>query len=494
MNIHSVRITFACYVYMYIGIFLFFLGWVKFFWAVPALALLAFSLWKHWKTLRSSHGMDKLFVHPAMLVAAGLFCLALCTLAGQGAFFAQTGDWEKHNMVLNDLVAYHWPVCYQNDDGKAMLTYYIAQYLFPALCGKLALSFRVAEISLLLYNAVGIFGVSVLLFRVVKADTVKKQVVSLVVFAFFGSCLFLGKALYGATGIGASDVSELRDWISNSMQLQYRTLFVGLRWAFPQAIVPWMAALLFAENYRNVRLYCLIGAPLLLHATFPFLGLAFMMTGVVAYQAFAQTDRKALLKDIFCVENVATAVGFLILLVYILGNVFQEKVEEVGFSYVNYGRNATVYFCFAVTFLAYSAVIFKKYKDNLLFYLINVSLLILPFFRMGIFNDWIMSVSIPALFLLMTLVLQALFAYCGSLRGRKHAIALIFLLVVGAVYPMEEMADACREPISFQGAAPGSLNEWAHRDGTVGVAEAYNYFTYDYEDSLFWRFFSKHPD
>lgn len=498
VNIRSGRLTFACYGYMYIGIAIFLLGWLKIFWGVLAAALVAFGLWKCLKELRakdSSARLEPLRVHPAMLAAVGVFCLLLCLLAGQGGFFIQPGDWDKHNRVLWDLVSSPWPVCYHNDDGSAMLTYYIAQYLAPALFGKIAHSFRAAEIFMLPYNAVGLFAVMLLLFRGVKADTAKKQAVSLLVFMFFGTCLFLGKALYGATAIGGPDVSDMRDWISNSIQLQYRTLFVSLRWAFPQAIVPWMAALLFAENYRDLKPYCLICAPLLLHATFPFLGLAFLMAGVAVCQAFARKDKKALLKELCSLPNMAAAVGFVIPLIYILGNVFQEKVEEVGFFYVNYGRNSVVYFCFVATFLVYSAVIFKKYKNSLLFYLVNISLLLFPFFRMGIYNDFTMSVSIPAVFLLMTMVLRALFSYIGGgSGGRKYVIALVSLLAIGAIYPMEEMAETLREPVFWEGAGEASLEEWARRDGTVGAAEAYNYFTYDYEDSAFWRFFSKHPD
>lgn len=495
MNLHSIRFTFSCFLYMYIGVAIFLMGWARLWWSVPALALLAFALWEYWKKLQDEGAKEKLLLHPAMLAAVGIFCLLFCLLAGQGAFFFQPGDWDKHNRVLSDLVNYPWPVCYQNGDDAAMLTYYIAQYLPPALIGKIAHSFRAAEISLLLFNALGLFGVALLLFRAVKADSAKKQAFTLLAFAFFGTCLFLAKALYGATGLGNVDVSEMRDWISNSMQIQYRTLFVCLRWAFPQAIVPWMATLLFAENQRNVGLYCLIGAPLLLCATFPFAGLAFLMAGVALYQAFSQGDLKKLFKNICSRSNIAVALAFLIPLSYILGNVLQEKTKEVGFSYVNYGRNATVYFCFAAAFLAYSVVIYKKCKDSVLFYLVNISLLALPFFRMGLYNDFTMSVSIPAVFLLLAMTLRSLFSYWkdGS-GGRIYVIALVCLLAIGAIYPAEEMAEVCKEPVAWEGAGEASLMEWATRDGSVGAAEAYNYFTYDYKDSVFWRFFSKHPN
>ncbi len=494
VDIYSNRFTFACYIYIYLGIAVFFLGWVRAIFAIPALLLLGSCLWRHWGTLREreERRRESLVIHWGTLAAAGVFCIFLCLVAGQGAFFVQAGDWEKHNFVLNDLVVSRWPVCYHNDDSDAMLTYYIAQYLVPALFGKVFSSFRAAEVALLVCNVVGILGVLLLVFRVVRADTGKKRVVSALIFALFGTCLFLGKALYGATGIGSADISGAREWISNSYQLQYRTLFTCLRWAFPQAVVPWMATLLFLEEHKNVRVYALIAAPLVLYATFPLVGIAALMVGVVLSRAFTEKDLKALAKEVFSPSNVAVAVAFLIPVVYILGNLSGEKVPEVGFAHVDFGINATVYFCFVAAFLVYTVVIFEMYKKDLLFYLVNISLLILPFFRMGIFNDFTMSVSIPAVFLLMVFVLKALFAYSREAAKRPGRLAVLALLIsLGAVYPAQEMAEVVKAPISFAGAMPGSLDDWARRDGSVGAAEAYNYFAYDHEEQLFYRYFSR---
>lgn len=493
MNIYSVRFTLACYVYVYIGICIFLLGWVKTVFAVPALVLIALALWEHRKKLQAEDGASSvILIHPVILILVGVFCVLFCVLCGQGAFLQQPSDWDKHNRVLNDLVFNQWPVCYHNDSGEAMLTYYIAQYLLPALCGKITSSFRVAEIALLLCNAAGLFCVVLLLFRAVKAATPKKQIITILVFVFFGTCLFLAKALYGATGVGAADISAARHWISNSIQLQYRSLYVNLRWAFPQAIVPWIATLLFAENYKDVSRYCLIGAPLLLHATFPLLGLAALMFGVVLFRAFTEKNLKALAKEIFCLQNMSIAVSFFIPLCYILGNVLQKKAEEVGFAYIKYEAKTVLYFCFIAAFLAYSVIIYKQHQTKLLFYLVNLSLLIFPFFRMGVYNDFSMGASIPAILLLMVFVIQALFQYGSHVkRDSKRLMVLLLLLVIGSIYPMEEMVEVIKTPVSFQGAQHGTLGDWAHRDGSIGAAEAYNYFTYDYETSLFYRFFGK---
>jgi hypothetical protein len=58
-------------------------------------------------------------------------------LSGAGEWVLQVGDWEKHNLVLHDLIVRPWPVRYAEGDGF-YLCYYIAFYLVPALAGKLA--------------------------------------------------------------------------------------------------------------------------------------------------------------------------------------------------------------------------------------------------------------------------------------------------------------------------------------------------------------------
>ena len=56
---------------------------------------------------------------------------------GFGGFAPQKSDWGKHNAILNDLVTRSWPVYYKNDNEISMLVYYLAQYLVPALAGKI---------------------------------------------------------------------------------------------------------------------------------------------------------------------------------------------------------------------------------------------------------------------------------------------------------------------------------------------------------------------
>lgn len=74
-------------------------------------------------------------------------------LSGAGEWVAQVGDWEKHNLILQDLIDRPWPVRYS--DGS-YLCYYLAFYVVPALAGKLA-GIRAASLVCFGWTAAGLW-------------------------------------------------------------------------------------------------------------------------------------------------------------------------------------------------------------------------------------------------------------------------------------------------------------------------------------------------
>lgn len=80
----------------------------------------------------------ELFIPKGLFVLLGCaaFLLLWCVLSGLWAFTIQSSDWGKHNVLLEDLVNYEWPVKY-GFHGGGVMDYYIAGYLFPALLGKM---------------------------------------------------------------------------------------------------------------------------------------------------------------------------------------------------------------------------------------------------------------------------------------------------------------------------------------------------------------------
>ncbi len=499
MNINSKKVTFGAVCYCWIGIVVFLLGWVRWYWALPAVAAIVFGLYQYGRNLWGQPAGEPLYVSRKMLVFFAAVMFFWLIVSGSGGLIGQAEavDWTKHNLILSDLVAYDWPVYYHNEQEDAMLSYYVAQYLVPALFGKVFHSLRAAELAMLCYNFIGLFLAALLLLRLVKAVTPSRQLVAIFIFVFFGVALFLGKALYGATAIGSTDMPpsfENGYWISNHIPLQYPYNYSHLRWAFPQTITPWIVTALFAQNKEKYEYYLLWAAPLLLHATFPFLGIALFMIGYFGFSMITGKNPLACIRKAFSLPNICAGLGgILIPLVYLYGNFGGTKPPMTGLTIIRYDADTVLYFCFCASFLCYSVVLFDRYKKNILFYLVNGILLFLPFLKGGSYNDLCMRASVPATFLLMVFCIDGLFAFARDKQKTGRAVILALLLCLGMYYPVFCMQDVLRND-------PGgrridnrwqSLSEWAYKDGKVPDDSAYNYFAYDYTWTHFYRWFAK---
>jgi hypothetical protein len=89
-----------------------------------------FSLWGEWLA-----GMDRRWVLQAVLWSA--VALMLVSLSGAGGVGLQEGDYFKHNAVLKGLIESPWPVWVPTPQGAFPLVYYLGWYLPAAAVGKL---------------------------------------------------------------------------------------------------------------------------------------------------------------------------------------------------------------------------------------------------------------------------------------------------------------------------------------------------------------------
>lgn len=85
-------------------------------------------------------------------------CIVLAILSGAGGFVWQKPDWAKHNVILNDLIDFPWPVYYGETRfaPDTTLVYYLGYYLPSALVGKF-LGWRIGEVSLFLWTVIGLW-------------------------------------------------------------------------------------------------------------------------------------------------------------------------------------------------------------------------------------------------------------------------------------------------------------------------------------------------
>ena len=440
---------------------------------------------------------DDIVLSPIVLIIAVILITLVCIVVGIGGVFPQAGDWYKHNAVLRDLTKSTWPVYYDRYD-RCMLTYYIGQYLVPAIIGKITGSFSASNIAMSIWCISGLVLVYVCLLRIIRADTVWKQVLSVIVMLFF--CGALNPAQNILEQIFSDRMYSLGSyhWILvDGIMLQYRSNLVMIRWVLPQIIVPWLATVLFMEDVGKVRYYVIILLPSLLFGSFSFAALAVMAVGMAVVSLI---KRDISVREIFSPLNILPAVcPGLILFFYFLGNIQVEKPINSSFRFQTYpGDRIIVYLVFCICmFGIYYMCVWRENSKEPLYYINLTILLALPWCKMGLCNDVVMSGSIPSLFILMIYVLKLLFDGRNSTAlGIRKGIVIV-LLVLGCIYPIKEIAD------NIIWNAPGSdladsypTMKWFTKRGDPNTSEdlMYNYYTYDMDGKIFYEYIARIKD
>lgn len=486
--------------YIYIPIVIFLFGFTKIYCAILTTGCVVFALYRLYKSYsyEDDNDVERKNIDvsvPILILCVGII-VAYGYYMGYGGFAPQKVDWAKHNAVLSDLITHQWPVYYINDYELSMLTYYLAQYLVPAIAGKLFQSFAMAEATEYVWNVIGIFLVFVNLAFVLKADSKKKLLGTLGVMLLFSGVLLLAQGVaYCFYGEQVSCLGNPNWLMGSNFSLQYRSTVTSLMWAFPQWIVPCLIAIMFFIRKNQVKHYVTLILPMMLYASLSFLGFMPMVFGYAIFLLCKKRNMKYV-KEIFSIENILMLLTLgSVLFLYFYGNVFQEKPVEIGLHFVNYGSNIGAYavFCFCM-FGIYSVCVWHAYKKDALFYLVNGTLLILPFFSMGLYNDFVMGGATIGMFFIMVYVLD----YIMNRKGREnYAIARILLitcLCIGAIYPVHDMIEVAKLDVIGEkqsNVGLGTLQAFANRRLEVEVDLKYNYYSYDITNNLFYKYVAR---
>ncbi len=496
-NCSCVRISYrmlkaASVLYIYLNVVVFLAEWLRPVLAVPGILLFGYIFYRNY-IKRTCDAQGYIRVEKKILVYVFVGITAWCIASGLGGFCMQAGDWHKHNAILHDLTQRQWPVRYeQPEGGSTLLSYYILFYLFPALAGKLG-GFRLAEIALLVQAIVGVVLVYLQICRFLKLEDGRRQMLVLVLLAAFGGLLLPGEKIYGL--IRPEDVGFSYHWFSSSVQIQYSTNMILLRWVFPQCIVPWIATLLMLDDPDGVEDFAWIGMPVFLYSCFAFAGLLPFYLGLGVLSLWKRRDVVRWLKKICSMQNLyAVCFLFPIFFTYIAGNVFQDKPSDT-LELIDYTGNWSLYILFTLSnVLVWTFLLWKKEKKNLMFQIANLVLLALPFFRYGSGNDLCMRASIPALFV-MAVLFYKMFLNLSCQRKKEMRKVLVCTAVVCiAAWPSAEELFENAVCISWDGSSRaddwGTLAGQLVRDGTNN-AVAYNYAAYDCDKSFFIRYLAK---
>ena len=497
ITIRSGWLLAAALIYLYSPICLFLWTWTRPLIAVPAIAVSLFTVYRVFDRFAAADTERDVQITPGMLLFLILFLFAVGVICGWGDFMTQSNDWLKHNALLQDLTYRSWPVFYQDAITPSMLTYYIGQYLVPAAVGKLFGSLWVSEVAFLLWGVVGLLIISLNLFSGLTQNRTTRQLVILLSLLLFNGCLPIAQQMYRLLAVDGTSFDPYQwQWMFFSFGeepclLQYRSNFVDLRWVMPQCISIWLVLSIWWKHTDSVESFLPLMLPCMLNGAISFLGLAVLaMLSVVLTWLMKKAKLLDLVRKVFSIDNILCLVFLAVpLLVYFSGNLFSEKPAYAGFSRQNVPLR--LYVCFVMgEFGLYALLVWKKHRRNCLFWSAVLLLAVLPFFKVGYFNDLVMSASIPAMFLLMLCILEYL------LQNRKtwQTVCLTLLLVIAAVYPLLEMNSVCMKGFGRDLGSThyvSSLGQYSNLETEGGRDCKYNYYTYDLDNSLFLRWFSK---
>jgi len=500
--------------YLYIPIILFLFGWTKIWVAIIGCITIGYTTFCMYNDFIKCQDNEVIEIKWQTLISVLLLLLIIGYFAGWGRWVNQAGDWAKHNTIIADLVERSWPVYYENDIEHSMLTYYIAQYLFPAFIGKLFHSYRVAEIANFIWAEIGLVIIYFNLIRVIKIKNSLKQFLSAIMLCFFSVPLWLAqiiqKFVYADYASGGG-VNMSWHWLicSNGIMLQYSSNYVLLRWVFFQVLAIWLILILFIEHKNMIQHYMTLMLPGVLFGTLSFAGIIPIAIGYAIVNLIKEYDIKRWIKKIFSKQNLLALLGEgIVLIIYFYGNIFSKKPKEIGFMNMPYGDYKGIYFIFIiVNILLYVGCILWNNKKNEILYLAVISLVIIPLFRMGKWNDFGMRCSIPGLFILMYYIVVFLNTYLTKDFIKKNklyflkqtsVIMVCLLLLIGGYYPWLEFKDSIMSENIFtlgKEITFGTMETCANRSledkAKNNFDLIYNYYSYDIESNLFYKYIAR---
>ena len=453
------RLRAAAAVYLALPLIIFLIGFLKWFFALPGICAIGYAFFRFLKP-KEKEIRNERTIHLSGWTIAGVFLLMLAwtQLGGMNGYLYQASDWAARNAVFRDLITHSWPVTYQN--GSTALVYYIGHWLPAAVIGKAAGQiFRSTEaawfcgrMALWIWSSLGLTLLSVLVFLFTGAEDRRKRTIVLLVMIFFSGMDIIGTWLTHRQEYNFSaEIMHLEWWT----HLQFTSVTSCLYWAFNQAIVPWILTVLVLmdDDPGNYVFYIAAG---LICAPMPAVGLCLLMAGKAIQFLVGKHRTKALtagIRQVFSISNLLVLPTCIPVMAayYLCNSVARDsgaaEVGEPGSPIVS-GIKFLVFFMVEIGLVL--LLLWPVYRKDILFYTVGISLLLVPFVRIGFGSDFCMRASIPAIFLTAVYAANVLshtewkkkekaLPIKYSPTGRMLAIMLAVVLFIGAATPMMEI-------------------------------------------------------
>lgn len=426
--------------YMALPTILFFAFTLKLWIGLPVVMLIAYALARSFKSRETVSDVplvsmcepaEEIRMKPWVAVLLLMGVVIWCVLAGQGGFVCQTWDWNGRNATLRDLVFYDWPVIYR--DGELALAYYVGHWIPAALVGKLALLFsfgseavwRIANVALLAWTAIGVAIAVMLLHLLLRAGTSRRQLFLFLVLVFFDGLQLIGIWIAETKAVMTHQSVVPWGWF-----FQFTSNSAQLYWVFNQAVIPWIATfLLFSE--KGLSRFAFLLSLVLLCGPLPATGIAFYMA-LIGFCALWHALRKyriegvlRVVRDAASPENlIGVSVVVPLVLLYLGTNVRNGSFHP---AWLDHDRFFIRYVSFVLVETGLFFLVTAEFR-NVLWWGTAFWLCFCPLFSLGGNGvDFCMRASIPALLVLMIFCARTVFQ-----SARWRCCLMMILLAIAA--------------------------------------------------------------
>lgn len=402
------------YVYILMPIIIFFTNWLKSYIGYSASILLIIGS----ILIIRKDGFDKNDVMEFSMVPFAISCsliIVWVAYSGLGGYFYQTGDNHYRNAIYRDLIQYDWPIIYPETDNA--LVYYFNFWLVPALVGKI-FGWTVGNFALYLWGLLGILLIYLNILYYLKCQKGWKLILSAIFIMVWSGENVVGIVISNMLHICVNSVAfgSFEGWLDFSRNgydcsYLYRSNIDALCQVYNQTIVPWLAVCMVL-NKPKTRIFAFIGLCALCCGPIPFIGLLPIFFALSVKEMLPEIKKHNYIyitKEIFSIPNlIASITIFPIMWIFFKTNTSFSGENGghfiglfVPWEAFDIWRVITLILFYFLEFGIYMIFIWKKYKNDALFWTILGALILIPIFKIGSIRDFCMNASLPSLFVLM---------------------------------------------------------------------------------------------
>lgn len=457
-------------IYVLLPVIVFIVCYLRWYFAVVSLCTVVFSLYSIGKDRKNARCSKLIQLRWSNLAAYFIVMLIWCQLGGMNGFMFQTSDWPVRNAIFRDLITHSWPVKYASSDSA--LVYYIGHWLPAAAAAKTIgaifnserIAWFVGRNGLWVWSSIGLLLILMLLFLFSDANTKKKRILVLLVFVFFSGLDIIGVFHNNQQErLFSPDVLHLEWWPDNGYQ--YTSITACIYWVFNQSIIPWIVTMLFLLD-SDERYYIVYAVACIICGPLPLIGLAVLMVVRAScrlYKKFVTLKEKYWFRAVFSFSNISMLMLCVpIFVVYLFSNNAIEATDKSEyitdnislFSSTYWNKELLVFFLLEVGI--YLVLLWNEHKRDPVFYAVTGSLMVIPYFHVGVSTDFCMRASIPGVFITMAYTAKYLTSYLPGIQSIhvehaqksrifkkriRHVIAILLLVscIIGACTPCIEI-------------------------------------------------------